>query len=155
MDSGMLCSYCGQHLDAHGSHCLSCVAGRDATTQHNGVQDVYFGFCGRARVRRKCGCMTWVDRVASASKLADCPSRLNFGRSKDTCHGRIKVVPPLDVTKEHSELDQGARCESSLARDCELLMRECQDNGSCEDIIQGLIKSASKTFVFLITRIEP
>ena len=31
MDSGMPCCFCGHHLDAQGSHCFSCRAGRDAT----------------------------------------------------------------------------------------------------------------------------
>ena len=51
MDSGRPCCYCGQHLDAQESHCLSCMAGRDATTQHNAVRDVYFDICERAGLR--------------------------------------------------------------------------------------------------------
>ena len=51
MDSGMPCCFCGHHLDAQGSHCLSCMAGGDATTLHNGVRDVYFDFCERAGLR--------------------------------------------------------------------------------------------------------
>ena len=51
MDSGMPCCFCGHHLEAQGSHCLSCMAGRDATTLHNGVRDVYFDFCERAGLR--------------------------------------------------------------------------------------------------------
>ena len=51
MDSGMPCCFCGHHLDAQGSHCLSCMAGGDATTLHNGVRDVYFDFCEGAGLR--------------------------------------------------------------------------------------------------------
>ena len=51
MDSGMPCCFCGHHLDAQGSHCLSCMAGGDATTLHNGVRDVYFDFCELAGLR--------------------------------------------------------------------------------------------------------
>ena len=51
MDSGRPCCYCGQHLDAQVSHCLSCMAGGDATTQHNAVRDVYFDFCERAGLK--------------------------------------------------------------------------------------------------------
>ena len=51
MDSGMPCCFCGHHLDAQGSYCLSCMAGGDATTLHNGVRDVYFDFCERAGLR--------------------------------------------------------------------------------------------------------
>ena len=35
MDSGRPCCFCGHHLDAQGSHCLSCMAGGDAATLHN------------------------------------------------------------------------------------------------------------------------
>ena len=41
----------GQQMDAQGSHCLSCMAGGDATTQHNAVRDVNFDFCERAGLR--------------------------------------------------------------------------------------------------------
>ena len=51
MDSGMPCCFCGHHLDAQGSHCLSCMAEGDAATLHNGVRDVYFDFCERAGLR--------------------------------------------------------------------------------------------------------
>ena len=47
MDSGRAATV-GQHLDAQWSHCLSCMAGGDATTQHNAVRDVYFDFCEHA-----------------------------------------------------------------------------------------------------------
>ena len=49
MDSERPCCYRGQHLDAQGSHCLLCMAGGDATTQHNAVRD--FDFCERAGLR--------------------------------------------------------------------------------------------------------
>ena len=51
MDSGMPCCFCGHHLDAQGSHCLSCMAGGEATTLQNGVRDVYFDFCERAGLK--------------------------------------------------------------------------------------------------------
>ena len=51
LDSGRPCCFCGQHLDAQGSHCLYCMAGGDATTQHNAVPDVCFDFCERAVLR--------------------------------------------------------------------------------------------------------
>ena len=51
MDSGRPCCFCGQPLGAQGSHCPSCMAGGDATTQHNAVRDVYFDFCERAGLR--------------------------------------------------------------------------------------------------------
>ena len=51
MDSGRPCCYCGQHLDALGLHCLSCMAVRDASTQQNAVRDIYFDFCERAGLR--------------------------------------------------------------------------------------------------------
>ena len=40
MDSGMPCCFCGHHLDALLLHCLSCMAGGDATTLHNGIRNV-------------------------------------------------------------------------------------------------------------------
>ncbi len=51
MDSGLPCGFCGQLLDALGLHCLSCTAGGDATSQHNGVRDVYYDFCERGGLR--------------------------------------------------------------------------------------------------------
>ena len=51
MDSSRPCCCCGEHLDAQGSHCFSCMDGEDATTQHNAVLDVYFDFCERAGLR--------------------------------------------------------------------------------------------------------
>ena len=51
MEGNLPCRFCGQLLDAGGLHCLSCTAGGDATTQHNGVRDVYFDFCERGGLR--------------------------------------------------------------------------------------------------------
>ena len=39
-------------------------------------------------------------KTGSASASNPCASRLNLGRLKDMCNGRIKAVPPPDVTQE-------------------------------------------------------
>ncbi len=45
------CGFCGQLLDPGGLHCLSCMAGGDATSQHNAVRDVYFDFSERGGLK--------------------------------------------------------------------------------------------------------
>lgn len=51
VDAGQSCGFCGQQLDALRLHCLPCTARGDATSQHNGVRDVYFDFCESGALR--------------------------------------------------------------------------------------------------------
>ena len=51
MEGNVACGFCGILLDAGGLHAISCMAGGDATEQHNGVRDVYFDYCERGALR--------------------------------------------------------------------------------------------------------
>ena len=45
------CVYCGIVMDRLGRHCLSCTAGGDINTRHNGVRDIYHDYCQRGGLR--------------------------------------------------------------------------------------------------------
>jgi len=51
MEGGDACPKCGIQLDCKGLHCWSCMAGGDATLEHNVVRDIFADFCQRGGLR--------------------------------------------------------------------------------------------------------
>ena len=51
MEGGDACPKCGIQLDCKGLHFWSCMAGGDATLEHNVVRDIFADFCQRGGLR--------------------------------------------------------------------------------------------------------